>query len=634
MQSNYSINHQNQPAGADGLARLSQQLVLVQHGIELWSGQAKITDGDYNVAGGGTLLKEDVKASSGQKWLIDKSTLAPFLASKKRFITILESTGLRFMGGYAVPADRWQEIRSQLEEEIETFEELKHDFLAKYEANVRDWARSHPKLELSICTSAPTRDEVEVRIRSGYMAVRLSPVTESDAPMLEEKLSGLTGQLVLEVASAARTFVRSVLGRSTDGRSITSVKQIAILAAKLRGLAFIAPGCLPFAQLIDRELQSLKNARGTLDRANPQVFLKLVALTGILTDEKILAEILGGKLSMDEVRTRLAPLSQVSQGSQVSQVSQASPVSPFSPVPLLSTPSQGEAEETVETEDEAGELPGLHGAREGSDGVNEVEEVNEGNEGSDGHEGYDLHEPSLFTMPSMTPTTSTTTPTSTSTSVPLPPTLPHATSHGEGSGMGNGVVNEVGSGFRATNAGAGAGAGVGAGYGYDDFAAELEFEAAFARSEESREESSEERLSAKEGVVEPQTDAQTHAQPRPQPKPQVHLHPHHHVQSSAESFEESAAESEDEGGVGVGAEVQASNASDSSNASNLSNASNASDSTAKPSSPVMGREESNPVEEKEEEDAVKDEENDEENGKEPDAPAEVRAPATQYRAWF
>lgn len=592
MQSNYSINHQNQPAWADGLARLSQQLVLVQHGIELWSGQAKITDGDYNVAGGGTLLKEDVKASSGQKWLIDKSTLAPFLASKKRFITILESTGLRFMGGYAVPADRWQEIRSQLEEEIETFEELKHDFLAKYEANVRDWARSHPKLELSICTSAPTRDEVEVRIRSGYMAVRLSPVTEADAPMLEEKLNGLTDQLVLEVASAARTFVRSVLGRSTDGRSITSVKQIAILAAKLRGLAFIAPGCLPFAQLIERELQSLKNARGTLDRANPQVFLKLVALTGILTDEKILAEILGGKLSMDEVRTRLAPISQASQVSQVSQLSE------FSPVPLLSTPSQEEAEEadetdeTDETEEETGELPELPEVREGSD---------EGNEGNGDH---DLHEPSLFTMTSMTSMTSTTTPTSTtsttskSTSVPLPLSLPHATSHAEGRGMANGVVKGV------VNE-------VGIGYGYDDFAAELEFEAAFARSEES--------LSAKEGV-----------------EPQAHVHGH--IQSSAESFEETAAaESEDEtgaegvvegvvegeveteveAGVGGGAEIQASN---SSNASNPSNPSNASDSAAKPSSPVMGMEESNPVEE--------------EKGTEPDAPAEVRAPATQYRAWF
>ena len=601
MQSNYSINHQNQPAWADGLARLSQQLVLVQHGIELWSGQAKITDGDYNVAGGGTLLKEDVKASSGQKWLIDKSTLAPFLASKKRFITILESTGLRFMGGYAVPADRWQEIRSQLEEEIETFEELKHDFLAKYEANVRDWARSHPKLELSICTSAPTRDEVEVRIRSGYMAVRLSPVTEADAPMLEEKLNGLTDQLVLEVASAARTFVRSVLGRSTDGRSITSVKQIAILAAKLRGLAFIAPGCLPFAQLIERELQSLKNARGTLDRANPQVFLKLVALTGILTDEKILAEILGGKLSMDEVRTRLAPISQVSQASQVSQVSQVSQLSEFSPdspVPLLSTPSQEEAEETEEadeTEEETGELPELPEVREGRD---------------EGNEDHDLHEPSLFTMTSMTPTTST------STSVPLPPTLPHATSHGEGSGMGNGVVNGVVKGVvkRVVNE-------VGIGYGYDDFAAELEFEAAFARSEES--------LSAKEGV-----------------EPQAHVHGH--IQSSAESFEESAAaESEDEtgaegvvegvvegeveteveteveAGVGGGAEIQASNSSNASNPSNPSNPSNASDSAAKPSSPVMGMEESNPVEEEEEE-----------KGKEPDAPAEVRAPATQYRAWF
>ena len=299
---------QNTNHEAEGVAKLSEQLVLVEHGIELWSGQARLENGDFNITDGKSLLKEDVRASSGQKWLIDKAKLAPFAASKKRFISILENNGIRFMGGYAVPAKNWSEIRLQLDAESQRFEEAKSDFLLDYEGDIEAWAASHPRLCESIRSAAPEKASVEKKIRTGYMAVRLSAATPEEAPVLEEKLSGLSGQLVTEIRTAASVFVRTVMNRSTDGSSVTSVKQLSIISNKLRGLAFLAPGCLPFAEKIDATLAKLMNSRGNLDKGNPQMYQKLLALTGILTNEVILSEILSGTRSMDEVGERLNEL--------------------------------------------------------------------------------------------------------------------------------------------------------------------------------------------------------------------------------------------------------------------------------------------------------------------------------------
>ena len=300
-----TINTNNTHAAADGLNKISSKLVLVQHGYELWSGQARLTESDFNVAQGESLLKEDVKASSGQKWLIDRAKLAPFQASKKRFITILENCGVRFMGGFAVPASAWDDIHAQLEEEVKTFESLKADFLKDYEAAVREWADAHPKLGASILASAPTLVEVERRIQSGFMGVRLLPVSEAEGPALERQLSGLSESLVAEVRTAAACFVRTVMSRSNDGSTLTSVRQIETIASKLKGLGFLAPGCIPFANLIQRELQGLKTRRGTLDKENPALFQKLLALTGILTNEGVLKEIFDGRMSLTEVEERL-----------------------------------------------------------------------------------------------------------------------------------------------------------------------------------------------------------------------------------------------------------------------------------------------------------------------------------------
>lgn len=286
------------------LSNKREKLVLVEHKFELWTGQARLEETDFNIQEGKTLLKEeDIKATSGQKWLIDRATLKPFMASKKRFLTVLENCGTRFMGGYVVPADRWGEIKSLLDKEVEVFNNLKATFLFNYQNNVQSWALQHPRMSQSILNAVPEKSEIEEKIRSGYMGVRLNPVTPDDAEALENELSGLTGQLVSETVRAAAEFQRYSL---KEGNRLKSLKQLTIICQKLRGLSFMAAGCLPFSQLLETELVAMRGKNGKGVDNSPENLARILALTGILTNKELLLEILEGRMSMTEVANRLS----------------------------------------------------------------------------------------------------------------------------------------------------------------------------------------------------------------------------------------------------------------------------------------------------------------------------------------
>ena len=310
------------------LSNKREKLVLVEHKFELWTGQAKLEETDFNIQEGKTLLKEeDIKASSGQKWLIDRATLKPFMASKKRFLTVLENCGTRFMGGYVVPAVRWGEIKALLDKEVEVFNNLKTAFLFNYRDNVQRWALQHPRMSQSILNAVPEKDEIEEKIRSGYMGVRLNPVTPDDAEALENELSGLTGQLVSETVRAATDFQRSSL---KEGNRLKSLKQLTIICQKLRGLSFMAAGCLPFSQLLETELVAMRGKNGKGVDNSPENLARILALTGILTNKEFLLEILEGRTSMTEVANRLSGTA----ATHVAQV-KAAPKAPETPAPAV-----------------------------------------------------------------------------------------------------------------------------------------------------------------------------------------------------------------------------------------------------------------------------------------------------------
>ncbi|HAZ7869301.1 TPA: DUF3150 domain-containing protein, partial [Escherichia coli] len=111
-----------------------ESLILVSlseiHGI---SGRKKLTRSDFGV---GVDLPPDVIVSLGSKKIIDPQLLNPFNQYKSRAHALCSAVGVRFLGGYAVPADRVNDLISELNDVKTEFYIYKNTFL---QSNFTRW---------------------------------------------------------------------------------------------------------------------------------------------------------------------------------------------------------------------------------------------------------------------------------------------------------------------------------------------------------------------------------------------------------------------------------------------------------------------------------------------------------------
>ncbi|MGO1151760.1 DUF3150 domain-containing protein, partial [Klebsiella pneumoniae] len=107
--------------------KVLESLILVSlseiHGI---SGRKKLKREDF---GEGVDLPPDVIVSLGSKKVIDPKLLNPFTQYKTKAHTLCSAVGIRFLGGYAVPADRVNDLISALNDVKTEFYIYKNVFL-------------------------------------------------------------------------------------------------------------------------------------------------------------------------------------------------------------------------------------------------------------------------------------------------------------------------------------------------------------------------------------------------------------------------------------------------------------------------------------------------------------------------
>lgn len=284
---------------------IREQIVLVQHALSCWSGKVVLDEeADLNVEAGKSLVKEaQTQAGKGQKWIVDPLSLNPFQKIKKRFTMLLEQEGLRFMGGYAVPSNKWVEIKNELDSIVKEYEKARQDFLGRYEGLVQTWADSHPLMSGSIRAAAPSKEEMEGKITAAYIGVRLNPVSEADTEQLEKSLAGLSDELISSVRQVASLYVKTCL--SEGGKPLRSVKALEGIAVKLRSLGFLANGAAPLADVIESEVKAVRRPDGSLNNSNPFLRSKIMGICAILMSEDSLKKIIEGTMGADEVRACL-----------------------------------------------------------------------------------------------------------------------------------------------------------------------------------------------------------------------------------------------------------------------------------------------------------------------------------------
>ncbi|WP_435322322.1 DUF3150 domain-containing protein [Klebsiella sp. HN106] len=215
--------------------KVLESLILVSlseiHGI---SGRKKLKREDF---GEGVDLPPDVIVSLGSKKVIDPKLLNPFTQYKTKAHTLCSAVGIRFLGGYAVPADRVNDLISALNDVKTEFYIYKNVFL---QSDFDSWIdRCEEKYRKILRDGASVDLEyMDSQIQFGFTAIHITPYGNS---VIQDGIAGqiksLTDEVFDEVSGLVDGFLKNLNQNAFTQHTINPLRRT---AEKLTSLGFIS----------------------------------------------------------------------------------------------------------------------------------------------------------------------------------------------------------------------------------------------------------------------------------------------------------------------------------------------------------------------------------------------------------
>jgi len=251
-------------------------LMALNLDVSIWTARKKLTPADF----GGAELPPGELASLGSKKVCDPRELRVFGTLKARAVNLLDRTGVRFLGGWAIPEDTADEIVTELSTIRDDFLLAKDQFLNRYDQAVQNWIAQHPGWERLIGTSTVSADYVRSRIGFKWQLFKLLPPTDDTVHQgLHEEVSELGDTLFGEVAKAATdTWHRCFEGK--DKVTHKALSPLRSIHVKLSGLSFVEPRVMPVVDLLETAFNRIP-ARGYIEGS---ALLLLQGVVSLLRD--------------------------------------------------------------------------------------------------------------------------------------------------------------------------------------------------------------------------------------------------------------------------------------------------------------------------------------------------------------
>ncbi|HRW67690.1 MAG TPA: DUF3150 domain-containing protein [Candidatus Competibacter sp.] len=258
---------------------LSDQLMFVNVDITNWSGKKTLTPEDLGLDR--SQLPPETLVSLGDKQLVDPEALKAFGSIRSAARRLCLAVGTRFLGGYAVPVAKAPALLAELDRLGQRYQDARTAFLAGYDTQLAAWTQQQPPEWQRLIQDARVPAEyVGGRLRFAIQAVRFAAPDPAvvDHSGLSQALSGLSGQVLHEIASVAReTLERSFQGKTAVTRRALS--PLASIRDKLEGLTFLDSRFQAIVGEIDRRVSQVPTqgpiANGVL--AGLTQFLSLAA---------------------------------------------------------------------------------------------------------------------------------------------------------------------------------------------------------------------------------------------------------------------------------------------------------------------------------------------------------------------
>ena len=311
-------------------------LLALNLDISLWSARKKLQAEDF---GGATLPPEDL-ASLGSKKIADPESLRIFSTLKSRAFSLLDRHGVRFLGGWAIPEAKANQVVHELMNIRDAFFQAKRDFLADYDRDIQAWISKHDAWGDIIKNSTVSSAYVDARIDFRWQMYKVAPVMQhtDNAVVLEsglaEEVTNLGNTLFAEISKEAADIWKRVY----DGKTEVTHKALSplqTLHAKLVGLAFIEPHVLPAADIIKAALD-LMPQKGCISGAD---LLLLQGVVSMLRDPDTLFAHAHKILAGDAPASVLADLSGATSIAEVVNIAPSQPAQTASTVAPSPAPS-------------------------------------------------------------------------------------------------------------------------------------------------------------------------------------------------------------------------------------------------------------------------------------------------------
>lgn len=246
--------------------------------VSIISGYRKMRPEDLNLGVGGELPPE-MAATLGSKKVINPEDLKRFRTLKMRAVRLLESVGVKFLGGYAIPRDKTDQIAQSLNKCREQFNLELAEFMKTYDENVEKWVQQFPTFERALRRAVWPAHEVSRRMAFAYAVYRIEGAAQSG--QLEETVANLGGSLLDEVAAEAdEIYENAILKREDKSISRRTLPSLRRLRNKLHGLSFLDPAIPPMVMSIDDVIHRC-GEEGPIEGA---MYHEVVALVLILSD--------------------------------------------------------------------------------------------------------------------------------------------------------------------------------------------------------------------------------------------------------------------------------------------------------------------------------------------------------------
>lgn len=233
-------------------AQVLEQLILVSLSeITSISGRRKLKREDL---GDSTDLPPDVLVSLGSKKIIDPQLINPFTRKKNSAHALCLDAGIKFMGGYAIPANKVNDLIANLNVLKSEFYEYKKEFM---KADFNSWINSFEEKYRSILLRDAGIDlsYMESQIQFGFTAIHITPYGNS---VIQDGLTGQVKSLADEVYEDVADVVEGFLkNRNPDAFSQHTLNPLRRCGDKLESLAFIAPSVQALSDYVNQVMKDI-----------------------------------------------------------------------------------------------------------------------------------------------------------------------------------------------------------------------------------------------------------------------------------------------------------------------------------------------------------------------------------------